>query len=140
MSDTLRKRLGVDAGGCAVLFAYLTRDVAILVEAVGERDFAYATGGLGKQSANTVIVVYCYQGAGGSFWINPKPFILPLTSGHSGVIRACTRVVGSFPDGNSALMLVCARLRHVAGTQWDNKKYINMKHLETAFEDASIAG
>lgn len=32
-----------------------------------------------------------------------------------------TRVVGSFPDGNSALMLVCARLRHVAGTQWGNK-------------------
>lgn len=27
------------------------------------------------------------------------------------------RVVGRFPDGNSALMLVCARLRHVAGTQ-----------------------
>lgn len=23
-------------------------------------------------------------------------------------IRRCTRVVGSFPDGNSALMLVCA--------------------------------
>ncbi|MCU6715458.1 hypothetical protein OCV58_11140, partial [Megasphaera butyrica] len=35
-------------------------------------------------------------------------------------IRRRTRVVGSFPDGNSALMLVCARLRHVAGTQWDN--------------------
>ena len=50
------------------------------------------------------------------------------------------RVVGSFPDGNSALMLVCARLRHVAGTQWDNKKYMNMKHLEAALEDASIAG
>lgn len=29
-----------------------------------------------------------------------------------------TRVVGTFPDGNSALMLVCARLRHVDGTQW----------------------
>ena len=27
-----------------------------------------------------------------------------------------TRVVGCFPDGNSALMLVCAYLRHVAGT------------------------
>lgn len=27
-----------------------------------------------------------------------------------------TRVVGTFPDGNSALMLVWARLRHVAGT------------------------
>ena len=31
------------------------------------------------------------------------------------------RVVGTFPDGNSALMLVCARLRHVAGTQWGCK-------------------
>ena len=54
-------------------------------------------------------------------------------------IRRRTRVV-SFPDGNSALMLVCARLRHVAGTQWCNKKYMNMKHLEAALEDASIAG
>ena len=31
-------------------------------------------------------------------------------------IRRCTRVVGTFLDDNSALMLVCARLRHVAGT------------------------
>ncbi len=30
-------------------------------------------------------------------------------------IRRRTRVVGTFPDGNSALMLVCARLGHVAG-------------------------
>ena len=45
-------------------------------------------------------------------------------------IRRRTRVVGTFPDGNSALMLVCARLRHVAGTQWGNKKYMNMKHLK----------
>ncbi len=37
-------------------------------------------------------------------------------------IRRRTRVVGSFPDGSSALMLVCARLRHVAGTQWGSKK------------------
>ena len=55
-------------------------------------------------------------------------------------IRRRTRVVCSFPDGNSALMLVCARLRHVAGTQWGNKKYMNMKHLEATVEDASIAG
>lgn len=55
-------------------------------------------------------------------------------------IRRRTRVVGAFPDGNSALMLVCARLRHVAGTQWGNKKYMNMKHLETVLDDASIAG
>ena len=55
-------------------------------------------------------------------------------------IRRRTRVVGTFPDGNSALMLVCARLRHVAGTQWGNKKYMNMKHLEATLEDVSIAG
>ena len=55
-------------------------------------------------------------------------------------IRRRTRVVGTFPDGNSALMLACARLRHVAGTQWGNKQYMNRKHLETAPEDASIAG
>ncbi len=45
-------------------------------------------------------------------------------------IRRRTRVVGTFPDGNSALMLVCARLRHVAGTQWGGKKYMSMKSLE----------
>ena len=45
-------------------------------------------------------------------------------------IRCRTRVVGSCPDGNSALMLVYARLRHVAGTQWGNKKHMNMKSLE----------
>ena len=37
-------------------------------------------------------------------------------------IRRRTRVVGSFPDGNSALMLVYARLRHVAGTQWGQQE------------------
>ena len=55
-------------------------------------------------------------------------------------IRRRTRVVGTFPDGNSALMLVCARLRHVASTQWGSKKDINMKHLKTALDDAFIAG
>ena len=51
-----------------------------------------------------------------------------------------TRVVGMFPDGNSALMLVCARLRHVAGSQRGNKKYMNMKHLKAAMDGALIAG
>ena len=54
-------------------------------------------------------------------------------------IRRRTRVVGAFPDGNSALMLVCARLRHVAGTQWGSKKYMNMKHLE-AMERELLVG
>ena len=53
-------------------------------------------------------------------------------------IRRRTRGVGAFPDGNSALMLVCARLRHVAGTQWGCKKYMNMKHLEALDEDQAV--
>ena len=52
-------------------------------------------------------------------------------------IRRRTRVVGTFPDGNSALMLVCARLRHVTGTQWGIKRYMNMKHLENCSTEES---
>jgi transposase-like protein len=44
-------------------------------------------------------------------------------------IRRRTRVVGSFPDGNSALMLVTARLRHIASTQWGTKKYLDVNLL-----------
>ncbi len=46
-------------------------------------------------------------------------------------IRRRTRVVGAFPDGNSALMLVGARLRHVAGTKWGAKRYLDMSHLRS---------
>jgi len=45
-------------------------------------------------------------------------------------IRRRTRVVGAFPDGQSALMLVAARLRHIAGTRWGTKRYMNMDRLE----------
>ena len=44
-------------------------------------------------------------------------------------IRRRTRVVGAFPDGNSALMLVAARLRHVASTKWGTKRYLQMNRL-----------
>ena len=44
-------------------------------------------------------------------------------------IKRRTRPIGAFPDGNSALMLVCARLRHVAGSDWGTKRYMNMEHL-----------
>lgn len=37
-------------------------------------------------------------------------------------------------------MLVWARLRHVAGTQWGNKKYMSMKHLENLVDHASVVG
>jgi Transposase and inactivated derivatives len=44
-------------------------------------------------------------------------------------IRRRTRVVGCFPDGNSALMLACARLRHVSSSAWGAKRYMNMDRL-----------
>jgi transposase-like protein len=44
-------------------------------------------------------------------------------------IRRRTRVVGAFPDGESALMLCAARLRHIAGTKWGTRKYLNMELL-----------
>ncbi len=44
-------------------------------------------------------------------------------------IRRRTRVVGAFPDGNSALMLCAARLRHIAGTKWGSKRYLSMEAL-----------
>jgi putative transposase len=57
-------------------------------------------------------------------------------------IRRRTRVVGTFPDGNSALMLVCARLRHVASKDWGTKRYMSMAHLDEMNQEAtnSIAG
>ena len=44
-------------------------------------------------------------------------------------IRRRTRVVGAFPDGKSALMLVAARLRHIGGTKWSSKKYLDLDRL-----------
>ena len=44
-------------------------------------------------------------------------------------VRRRTRVVGAFPDGQSALMLVAARLRHIAGTKWGTRRYLDMTRL-----------
>lgn len=45
-------------------------------------------------------------------------------------IRRRTKSVGAFPDGRSALMLVCARLRYIEQSEWGQKTYLNMLHLE----------
>jgi len=54
-------------------------------------------------------------------------------------IRRRTRVVGCFPDGNSALMLVGARLRHIAGTKWGSRRYLDMEHLSPKEEITQTA-
>jgi putative transposase len=50
-------------------------------------------------------------------------------------IRRRTRVVGSFPDGESALMLVAARLRHIAGTRWGTRMYMSMERFNDVMEE-----
>ena len=45
-------------------------------------------------------------------------------------IRRRTRIVDTFPDGQSALNLVVARLRHIAGTAWSSKRYLNIELLK----------
>jgi transposase-like protein len=58
-------------------------------------------------------------------------------------IRRRTRVVGNFPDGQSAVMLVAARLRHVAGTKWGTRRYLDMERLSPPvpilLEEAMVA-
>lgn len=52
-------------------------------------------------------------------------------------IKRRTRVVGSFPDGDSAVMLAAARLRYIMGTKWSTRKYLNMDLLKEVNLDAS---
>ena len=54
-------------------------------------------------------------------------------------IRRRTRVVGAFPDGESALMLSAARLRHVASTLWGTKRYLSMEPLLKQLTLAPVA-
>lgn len=53
-------------------------------------------------------------------------------------IRRRTRVVGAFPDGHSALMLVSARLRHIAGTRWGSRCYLDMERLREPAEQETL--
>jgi putative transposase len=54
-------------------------------------------------------------------------------------IRRRTRVVGAFPDGHSAVMLVAARLRHIAGTKWGSRPYLDMERLRGLEQTAQPA-
>lgn len=38
-------------------------------------------------------------------------------------------MIGTFPDGETALMPRCARLRYIASDDWGKKRYLNIKHL-----------
>ena len=52
-------------------------------------------------------------------------------------IRRRTRVVGGFPDGNSALMLVCARIRYMTANEWSTRRYLDMSRLDDTLQAAN---
>ena len=67
---------------------------------------------------------FCRNQRGG----NVVLYGLPVCNGLERImkeIRRRTRVVGSFPDGYSAMMLVGARLRHISTTKWGTRQYMN---------------
>jgi transposase-like protein len=75
-----------------------------------------------------VIIGAGWAGTSVSYWLklktnNPMERLLKEA-------RRRTKMVGAFPDGHSALMLVSARLRHASATNWGLRKYMNMKLLE----------
>lgn len=45
-------------------------------------------------------------------------------------VRRRTDVVGTFPDGHAALMLVCARLKYIADREWGKRRYLDTSLLE----------
>ena len=45
-------------------------------------------------------------------------------------IRRRTRAVGTFPDGNSTLMLATARLKYIVEHEWGKRRYLDMSTLE----------
>ena len=53
-------------------------------------------------------------------------------------IRRRTRVVGSFPDGRSALMLICARVRYVTSSEWSTRRYLDMSRLGENVQSAEL--
>lgn len=64
----------------------------------------------------------------------PTHWIKPRTNNPMerimGEISRRRRVVGALPDGESAVMLVGARLRHILGGQWITWKYMSMYWLD----------
>lgn len=109
----------------------LTLEDARSATAHGSRLLAGAPGrdfGLGKKINGRVAATPPYRQG----WPPPVAFC-PITIPKVSVmreIRRRTRAGGAFPDGNSALMLVSARLRHIAGSAWGGKRHMDMARLE----------
>lgn len=121
-----------------------TRDVAAMLKAIHAQESREAAetkaanvvdqlralrlGKVADLVASKIAETLTYYGYPPTHWIklrtnNPMERIMRE-------IRRRTKVVGAFPDGESAVMLVGARLRHVASTSWGTRKYMSMDWLK----------
>lgn len=95
----------------------------------GPRPLSSACSGpLCKLSSPTATAMLTYYRYPSEHWLklktnNPMERLFPE-------VRRRTKVVGAFPGGHSALMLVAAPPHHVSPTSWGTRKYMNMKLLE----------
>ena len=100
--------------------------VAIGVNKDGFREILEAAEGM-KEDRESWLNFFTYMDFPTEHWSRIRTN--NLTERVNREIRRRTRAIGAFPDGNSALMLVCARLRHVAASEWGSKRYMDMEHL-----------
>ena len=100
--------------------------VAIGVNKDGFREILGAAEGM-KEDRESWLNFFTYMDFPTEHWSRIRTN--NLTERVNREIRRRTRAIGAFPDGNSALMLVCARLRHVAASEWGSKRYMDMEHL-----------
>jgi transposase-like protein len=106
------------------------REVAAMLKAIHAQE-SRAAAELVDDRIHETLTLYAYPS---QHWIklrtnNPMERLLKEA-------RRRTKVVGAFPDGHSALMLVSARLRHVSATTWGTRKYMNMKLLAEMDKEA----
>lgn len=70
--------------------------------------------------------VYLKRSWGGSY----ENVAVMVAIGVNSEGRRRTRVVGTFPDGKSALILVTARLKYIVENEWGRRRYLDVSLLE----------
>ena len=117
----------------AIIERYRRRDISI-EEAIVQMHLAGVSVRRVEEKIQETLTYYNYPP---QHWLklktnNPMERLLKET-------RRRTKVVGAFPDGHSALMLVAARLRHVSATTWGTRKYMNMELLREMDNDVAYS-
>lgn len=52
-------------------------------------------------------------------------------------IGAAPHAADSFPDGESALMFACARIRYITANEWSTRRYLDMSRFDDTLQAAN---